>query len=328
MVSKYRWPAIGCSAATAVLSGFTIWFIWILYTGYRTKDFTDASIGPETKTCVEAASLAQIDSLGIKNESWSCTDRDKERLADVLAANVHAMYAANAAAQYANESAPVYNAVLLAAQGVDTTYTITRAGAYAVLSKLGTPSSTDCATLYPGATEQENETSPIAVTVACDDDVPLTNNAPTPALNVDVLYTHCLQQFSYGRSWPKTGTFGIPVVGTEAKPVFLPLPTVNSTTSWEDRQRVLVGTRWGYSTIVYVLLVLTSAFFLMDSTILLLAELTRVRGGRRIDHTTHLPNAKRFRLAPPLTLPLSPCPRRRSTPTSLKMPSRKAARSR
>jgi hypothetical protein len=30
MVSKYRWPAIGCAATTAVLAGFLIWFNWIL----------------------------------------------------------------------------------------------------------------------------------------------------------------------------------------------------------------------------------------------------------------------------------------------------------
>lgn len=243
MVSKYRWPAIGCAAATAVLAGFTIWFTWILYTGYRTDDFTAASIGPKLTTCIEAATVGQIDSLGIKTDSWSCSTSSKDALADVLAVSVHAMYAANAASAYTGDAKAAFDAVVLATQGTDPAYSITRAGAYDALSVLGTPSTTDCAALYPGATE-EAATNPIAVTVVCDADVPATNNAPTAAPDANKLYTHCLHQFSYGRSWPKMTTFGIPVVGQEATPVFIPLATVNSTTSWQDRQRILVGTRW------------------------------------------------------------------------------------
>ena len=242
MVSKYRWPVIGCASVTAVLAGFLIWFNWMLYLGYRTDDFVAASIGPVTTTCIEAATVGQIDSLGIDTTDWSCSTTGKDRVADVLAASVHAMYAANGASAYTGDAKAAFDAVVLATQGTDPAYSITRAGAYAALSVLGTPSTTDCAALYPGATE-EATTNPIAVTVVCDADVPATNNAPTAAPDANKLYTHCLHQFSYGRSWPKASTFGIPVVGQEAKPVFLPLATVNSTTSWQDRQRILVGTR-------------------------------------------------------------------------------------
>jgi hypothetical protein len=69
---------------------------------------------------------------------------------------------------------------------------------------------------------------------------------------------------------------GIPLAGQEATPVLLPLSAVNSTTNWYARQRILVGTRWGFSTVVYIIMAMASAFYLMDGTILLLAELTRV----------------------------------------------------
>jgi hypothetical protein len=245
------------------------------YTGYRSNDFTAASTGAVLTTCVEAASLGQIDDLGIKTDSWSCSTTSKDALAEVLAANLHAMTSANAATPYTGDAKAVYDATVLAVQGTDPAYSLTRAGIYGALSVLGTPSSTDCATLYAGGVE-EATIAPVAVTIVCDADVPTVNTAPTAAPDVNKLYTHCLHQFSYGRSWPTANSFGIPVAGEEAKPVLLQLSAVNSTTTWQARQRVLTGTRWGFSTVVYVFMTLLSAYFLMDSTILLIAELTRV----------------------------------------------------
>ena len=275
LIHRYRWPAIGCAATTAVLSGFLIWFQFLLYTGYRSNDFTAASIGPVTTTCIEAASLGQIDSLGIKTDSWSCSTTSKDALAEVLIANLHAMTSANAATPYTGDAKAVYDATVLAVQGTAATYSITREHAYSVLSVLGTPSSTDCAALYAGGVDQ-GAIAPVAVTIACDEDVPVPNNDPTAAPDTNKLYTHCLHQFSYGRSWPTANTFGIPLAGEEAKPVLLQLSAVNSTTTWQARQRVLTGTRWGFSTVAYVFMTMLSGYLLMDSTILLIAELTRV----------------------------------------------------
>jgi hypothetical protein len=195
MVSRYRWPAIGCAGTTAVLSGFLVWFQWILYTGYRSNDFTAASLGAVTTTCVEAASLAQIDGLGIKTDSWSCSTASKTALAEVLVANVHAMSSANAATPYTGDAKAVYDATVLAVQGTDPVYSLTRAGIYDALSVLGTPSSTDCDGLYAGGVDQD-AISPVALTVVCDADVPTVNTAPTAAPDTNKLYTHCLHQFS------------------------------------------------------------------------------------------------------------------------------------
>lgn len=213
------------------------------YTGYRSNDFTAASAGAVLTTCVEAASLGQIDSLGIKTDSWSCSTTSKDALAEILVANIHAMTSANAATPYTGDAKAVYDATVLAVQGTaDPAYSLTRAGIYDALSVLGTPSSTDCATLYAGGVDQ-GAISPVALTVVCDSEVPTVNNAPTAAPDTNKLYTHCLHQFSYGRSWPTMNTFGIPLAGQEAKPVLLQLSAVNSTTTWQARQRVLTGTR-------------------------------------------------------------------------------------
>jgi hypothetical protein len=58
--------------------------------------------------------------------------------------------------------------------------------------------------------------------------------------------------------------------------VLLPVLATNSTTDPADVARVLVGTRWGYASVFYVVAMMATAFFIMDGTILLLAELTRV----------------------------------------------------
>jgi hypothetical protein len=165
--------------------------------------------------------------------------------------------------------------VISATQGTDPGLSLTRAGIYDALSVIDTLSTVDCAALYPGATEQAT-VAPVAVTIVCDSEVPAVNTPPTVTADTDKLYTHCLHQFSLGRSWPTANSFGIPVVGEEATPILLPLSVVNSTTSWEARQRILVGTRWGFSIPVYILMVMSSSFYLMDGSILLLAELTRV----------------------------------------------------
>ena len=257
------------------LSGFSLLWIFQSYADYRSPDFTKVSEGPVAGTCIEAASVDQLKSQWLDSSSWNCNDNAKTELSNLLSASVHAMYSANAATPFTGDAKAVYDAVVLATQGTDPAYSITRSTAYAALSIVGTPSTTDCAALYPGATEGAL-TTPLKPVVVCDGDLPASNPAPTPSPDTDKLYTHCLHQFSYARSYPDSGTLGLPLVGKEAAPLLLPIIATNSTTSWEHRARVVVGTRWGYATIFYVVSMLATGFFAMDCTVLLLAELTRV----------------------------------------------------
>ena len=290
MASRFRWPAIIVATSALLLAAFSLWWIFIAYADYRSTDFTKASTGPIVGTCVEAVSTAQLSAASYDKTDWSCGDTSKNELSTLLAVSVHAMYAANAAATYAGDAKAVYDAVISATQGVDPAYSITREHAYAALSVLGTPSSTDCATIYNVTTEGAAP-NPIAPVVVCDADVPASNPAPTVATDVDLLYTHCAHQFSYARSYPTKGTFGIPKVGTAVSPTILPIVATNSSTTWQDRARIVVGTRWGYATVFYTVAMLATAFFIMDSTVLLLAELTRVDAylGTCIDQAPHPP---------------------------------------
>jgi len=258
-----------------VLAAFSLWWIFIAYADYRSPDFTTASAGPIEGTCVEAVSIDQLSAASYDKTSWSCGTNSKGDLSNLLAVSVHPMYAANAANAYTGDAKAVYDAVISATQGVDPAYSITREHAYAVLSVLGTPSSTDCAAIYGVAAEGATP-NPIAPVVVCDADVPASNPVPTVTTDVNILYTHCAHQFSYARSYPTTGTFGIAKFGIEASPNILPIVATNATTTWQDRARIVVGTRWGYATVFYTVAMLATAFFIMDSTVLLLAELTRV----------------------------------------------------
>jgi len=279
-MARYRWPTIVVASTCLVLSAFSLWWVFIAYKNYRSPDFTKVSAGPVLGTCVESVSDGQLKAAWYDDEDWKCNDNSKKNLANLLSVSVHAMYDHNKnVAAYAGDEKAVYDAVISATQGADSGYQITRADAYAALSVLKAPSSTDCATIYGVSTEGTLAVT-VLPTVACDStdaDSASGDSATVDVVpNVDTLYTHCAHQFSYARSYPTQGTFGIPMVGKESKPVLLPLIAVNSTTSWEDRARIIVGTRWGYSTVFYVVAMLCTAFLIMDCTVLILAELTRV----------------------------------------------------
>lgn len=274
-MARYRWPTVVTAASGLVLAAFTLWWIFIAYADYRSPDFTKVSKGVVDGTCVEAASVDQLKSMWLDNKDWNCNDNAKTDLANLLAVSVHAMYSANAATPYTGDAKAVYDAVIAATQGTDSGYKISRANAYAALSIVGTPSTTDCAALYGVATEGAKP-NPVALSVECDSDIPTSNPAPNVVADTALLFTHCAYQFSYARSYPAQGTLGIPKVGEEASPVILPIIATNSTTHWQDRARIVVGTRWGYATVFYTVAMLATAFFIMDSTVLLLAELTRV----------------------------------------------------
>ena len=332
-MARYRWPTVITTATALVLAAFSLWWIFIAYADYRSPDFTKVSAGPVEGTCVEAVSVDQLKAARYDNTDWSCNSDSRDELSNLLAVSVHAMYSANAASAYAGDAKAVYDAVVSATQGVDPAYSITREHAYAAPSVVGTPSSTDCAAIY-GVSTEGAAPNPIAPTVVCDADVPATNTAPTVTADVNLLYTHCVYQFSYARSYPDSGTFGIPKVGKEASPMILPIIATNSTTPWQDRARIVVGTRyalhahahahahtnqppriespsdpkharslcrWGYATVFYTVAMLATAFFLMDCTVLLLAELTRVDAY----FGEHALDATRERPCPPL--PMAAC---------------------
>lgn len=241
-MARYRWPTVITAATALVLAAFSLWGIFIAYADYRSPDFTKVSAGPIQGTCVEAVSTDQLKTARYDKTDWSCTSDSKTELSNLLAVSVHAMYAANAASAYIGEAKAVYDAVVSATQGVNSGYSITREHAYAALSVVGTPSSTDCAAIYNVSTATEGaEPNPTAPTVVCNAPTPNTNT--TVAADVNLLYTHCVYQFSYARSYPDSGTFGIPKVGKEVSPMILPIIATNSTTPWQDRARIVVGTR-------------------------------------------------------------------------------------
>ena len=158
-MARYRWPTVVTAASGLVLAAFTLWWIFIAYADYRSPDFTKVSKGVVDGTCVEAASVDQLKSMWLDNKDWNCNDNAKTDLANLLAVSVHAMYSANAATPYTGDAKAVYDAVIAATQGTDSGYKISRANAYAALSIVGTPSTTDCAALYGVATEGASPTS-------------------------------------------------------------------------------------------------------------------------------------------------------------------------
>ena len=243
--SRYRWITITVTSLCMVLSAFTVWFEFSAFADYRTPDFTKASKGKITGTCIQSITDEQLQVASYHKSDWSCDINSKKDLSNLLAVSVHAMYAANSDTPFGTgtNAKAVFDAVVMATQGQDSGYSVTRAAAYEALKAIGTPKYSDCSVLYPGAITVTT-TVPLPPTVVCDAQVPANNNVPIyHVVNTDMLYTHCVQQFSYGRSNPTSGTFTIPKVGEIVEPVILPVIGTNSTTSWSDRARILVGTR-------------------------------------------------------------------------------------
>ena len=269
---RYRYTTITVTALCLALAALTVWFEFAIFSDYRTKDFTKVSEGPIEGTCVEAVVDEQLKSAWYDKSDWDCSDGNKDKLSNLLAVSIHALYYKNSQAALDAEGTRVLNSLISTTQGV-AAHQITKTQAYNALKDLGTPA-TDCGVIYAGATELTTKPNPIAPSVVCDSVTP-TDGTPEAA-DTDKLFTHCLAQFSYGRSGDADGTFSIPKVGESPDPMILPVLGTNSSTTWSDRARILVGTRWGYSTVVYVIFVMTSAFFFLDCAIFLLAELTRV----------------------------------------------------
>ena len=270
--NKYRWPTIGVTAACIVLAGFCTWWQFVVYVDYRSPDFIKVSEGPILNTCVEAVTNDMLKSAWYDKADWKCTTGSKEHLSNLLAVSVHPLYYAASKSALDAGGARVLESLISTTQG-GTGHQVTKTQVYEALKALGTPN-TDCASIYVGGVEGVAPTA-AAPDVVCDTVTPV-DGTGLSATDVNALFTHCVHQFSYARSYPTKGTFSIPKVGVKASPVLIPIIETNSTTPWYDRARIVVGTRWGYSSIVYVIFSLSTAFFLMDCTVLLLAELTRV----------------------------------------------------
>ena len=312
---RFRWPTIGVTGACLVLSGFAVWWNFQAYVEYRSKDFTKVSEGPVFGTCVEAVTDDMLKTARYDKANWDCSDSSKEDLGNLLAAQIHPMYWADSQGRLDGEGKRVLESLISTTQGT-AGHQITKTQAYNALKSLGTPN-VDCAAIYQGGSETTPPT-PVAPAVVCDG-VAATNGTALATVSLDALYTHCVIQFSYARSYPKDGTFSVPAFGKEPKPRLIPLIINNSSATWYDEARIVTGTRWGYATPVYVLFVLTTAFFLMDCTVFLLAELTRVRTRHGRSHSIaspwHLPDRRSSPLPP------SVC---RSTPTLRRTPSPRA----
>jgi hypothetical protein len=237
-MARYRFVAITVTALCLVLAAFTVWFEFSAYTDYRTPDFTKASEGPITGTCVEAVTEDQLKAAWYDKADWDCSDNNKKNLANLLAVSVHTLYEKRGTLDA--DGTRVLNSVVSTTQGV-IGHQITKTQAYNALKLLGTPN-TDCASIYAGATELATIPDSLDPVVVCDSETPVDGTPENT--NTDKLYTHCLMQFSYGRSYQTSGTFGIPKVGEEASPMILPVIGTNSSTTWEDRARILVGTRY------------------------------------------------------------------------------------
>lgn len=278
MAQRFRWPVIIIAAISIFLSGSSIFFVFSAF-NQRSDDFTLVSAAPVTSSCVAYVTDTQLQMANYHKTDWSCGDNSKQDLANLLSASVHAAYAVNSATAFTSDAKRTYDTIVSLTQG-GTGHELSHTQAYSMLSLLAAtdPTALTCEAIYSGATLQTTDPNQIDPTIKCDaDGAPAdATTTLTDASNVDALYTHCVHQNTYGFSYPTSGTFAIPKQGVEAKPMILPLFEVNSTTSSFKRAQVLVGTRWGYSTIAYIFLMLSSAFLLMDCMVLLLAELTRV----------------------------------------------------
>jgi hypothetical protein len=277
-VQRVRYSVAAVALGCLVASAFAIFWTFSSFVDYRSKDFTLVSEKAVAGTCLSAVSATQLKNAKIDSSSWSCSLNAKSELGNLLEASVHALVAANAATAFTGNASRVLGSVVsttLGGQG----HTLHRKQVYDALAQIGVPATLDCASIYSGVIAEAVAPASSTPVVVCDD-VALTDAAaPTAADNAQLL-AHCNSQFGYGTSGPKTGTFGIPVAGTTLSPRILPVVEVNSTTTPENRARVLVGTRWGFATIPAVLFMLTSAFFLMDSTLFLLVEFTRIAAYR------------------------------------------------
>ena len=95
MAGRYRWPTIAVTGVALALSGFCVWWTFVIYVNYRSPDFTKVSEGPVVGTCVEAVTDDQLKTAWYDKDDWSCTDSSKKHLSNLLATQLHALYYAN-----------------------------------------------------------------------------------------------------------------------------------------------------------------------------------------------------------------------------------------
>ena len=110
------------------------------------------------------------------------------------------------------------------------------------------------------------------------------------AAQVQALYTHCAEQFQFGRfsaeyepwsyGWLQRGTggtLGVPVHGLETRPAsvaWFDPPGYNSSTAPGDRARLMTGMRYGWAIFAAVPVVLLTAILTMDAILFIIVEIT------------------------------------------------------
>tara|TARA_B100001173_G_C16020831_1_gene562009 strand:+ start:234 stop:2195 length:1962 start_codon:yes stop_codon:yes gene_type:complete len=245
-------------------------------------------------TCVEAPTPEMMTKLGFDNEAdWSkpppsthCAD-NKAKLSNMLMVSVHALWNAYTVdTETSSGEAPlstslqlVTNAVVSATLGLTTVHgpaiNISMANEAIEMIK-DTPLPKTCDDLYPGANISSLMTAstPKPVNIACSEYVP----GSEISVDVNKLYTHCVLQFSFGRSGIADGALSIPKVGETPGPLWSPWPLTsgdNGTLPWDSKARIIVGQRIGWSLWAYSPLLFGSAYFAFDAATMILAELTR-----------------------------------------------------
>lgn len=309
-----RWAVILFSAASAVAGVYSLAFIFRAYTEYRNKDFLKATANEDfTKiqgtdgTCVEVATKSQFD--GANFDGPSCKTSAQKTLRKAIMVHIHAIYYTYFGAGVTTQSVErlmrtTLGAVLNAGDASNLpslNYSVVYDGLVSVAAQT-VP--TGCDTIYAGATYDETyagyltdgekgDNWPLGtVPIVCDaaggaydtsTDTGTWDSAfgITAATGTDLnkLYTHCVTQFRFASSGTSlfSGTFGIPEVGTDPGPMFVPYPTpkgFNSTSSYSTKARIYLGQRYGLAIFAYVPMVLASAYLTADAFIFFLAEAT------------------------------------------------------
>lgn len=281
MGGELRPATVICSGGTLVLSLFSVWFLLSAFTQYRAEDFRIATETPDMAslgTCVEAPSLKIAKDAGYQKSSWDCSDeKNQARFSNLLAVSVHALWWAKSQAGADSNLEAVADAVAESTMGSTGAASINASmfvAAVTVTDTMSAPAS--CDALYPGATWDATMTrdTPAQPIVSCGG-----STAATVVTTVDAnkLYTHCLLQFSFGRSGPDDGTYGVPKVGAGAGPSMWIWPNVtgyNESASWSTHSRMYLGARYSWSLAAYVTIIIVVGFCILDSAVLLLSELT------------------------------------------------------
>jgi len=269
----WKCATLAAAVVVSVVSLLLIVILFETFTDERRNDLKAATVADIAAlgTCVSSVHEDAISQTAALEDGWLCAGRDSERkaLANLLAANTHAFYYA---LDFYPDLAPVTNVVLPAALGVTNgalNATTARRG-LETLALVGVPAT--CDEIYPSR-HGYTFSQAVLPEITCGATAPQDN-----AWNVDedeeILYSHCVRQFAFGESGPAAGSFGAPVVGNEAGPIFtlFPLPSNFTGQTASTKARVYLGVRFGSAAWAYSLLMLGLGFCLVDGIMILISD--------------------------------------------------------